>query len=229
MGTTPFSFQNEQLEMAYYLELQRRVFDIFRYVSCHEANFKTYSVIIESVLVDAGSFFDSQCQTLIRHLSSERKAFKEELNVKDFKRKAEGKENFNFGDYRTLLEAEFTMSAKSVNLNPYDDAFFGNPTRYAPDKVNGFILSPFSDWAKMNIASSWWTAFTDLKHDRLSNFRNATLGAVVYTMAAVFIVLTVHNDAIFKQGRVDIAAYDLFLPKYWKPKGRVFPGHPTWE
>src|SRR3954467_15609011 len=99
METTPFSFQNEQLEMAYYMELQRRVFDIFRYVSCHEANFKTYSVIIESVLVDAGSFFDSQCQTLIRHFASKGRTFKGELKLKDFKRKAESKDNFNFGDY----------------------------------------------------------------------------------------------------------------------------------
>src|SRR3954454_9812370 len=99
MGTTPDFFQHEQLEMAYYLELQRRVLDIFRYVSCHEANFKTYSVVIESVLVDAGSFFDSQCQTLIRYLASKEQTFREELAVRGFKRKAERKHNFNFDDY----------------------------------------------------------------------------------------------------------------------------------
>jgi len=228
METTPIGSQHEQLEMAYYMELQRRVFDIFRYVSCHEANFNTYSVIIESVLVDAGSFFDSQCQTLIRHFAQGH-TFKEELKVRDFKRKAETKDNFNFGDYRTLLESEFTMSAMSVNLNRYDGAFFANPTRYMPDNVNGFIVSPFSDWAKADTASFWWAAFTDLKHDRLSNFRNATLGAVVYTMAAVFIVLTLHNEPTFKEGRVEPAVYDLFLPKYWKCKGRSFPGIFTWE
>ena len=64
METTPFDFQSEQLEIAYYMELQRRLIDVFRYLSCHEADFKTYSVIIESVLVDAGSFFDSQCPIL---------------------------------------------------------------------------------------------------------------------------------------------------------------------
>jgi hypothetical protein len=65
MITVPAPLANQQLEIAYYFELQRRVFDIFRYVSCHKANFNVYSVVVESVLVDAGSFFDSQCQTLI--------------------------------------------------------------------------------------------------------------------------------------------------------------------
>src|SRR5690348_3898973 len=109
MGMTPSAFPNEQIEVAYYMELQRRVFDIFRYISCHEANFSAYSVILESVLVDAGCFFDSQCQTLIRHLVSQGMTFREENNVKEFRRKAEGKDNFNFGDYRALLEADFTM------------------------------------------------------------------------------------------------------------------------
>jgi hypothetical protein len=228
MGMTAPGFQNEQLEMAYYLELQRRVIDIFRYVSCNETNFKTYSVIIESVLVDAGSFFDSQCQTLIRDFASKRK-FTEESKVRDFKRKSEGKDNFNFRDYRILLESEFILSTKSVNLNRYDDAFFANPTRHAPDQMNGFLVSPFGNWSRADTSSPWWAAFTNLKHDRLSTFRDATLGAVVSTMAAVFIVLTLHNEAAFKQGRVEPAIYDLFIPKYWKREGTLFPGIFTWK
>jgi hypothetical protein len=228
MGTTPAPLPNQQLEIAYYMELQRRIFDIFRYVSCHEANFGTYSIILESVLVDAGSFFDSECQTFIRHLASNGYTFKAEANVKDFRRKGEGKDNFNFADYRTLLESDFRVSTMEVNLNPYDDAFFANPAQHIPDKVNGYLLSPFKDWSTGS-SSFWWSAFTDLKHDRLSNFRNATLGAVVHTMAAVFVILSINNESAFKQGQISTAAYDLFLPKYWKWKGRVMPGNLMWE
>lgn len=177
MGSAPAPLANQQLEIAYYMELQRRIFDIFRYVSCHENNFNTYSIILESVLVDAGSFFDSECQTLIRHLATNGHKFAGQNNIKDFGRKVEAKDNFNFGDYRMLLEAHFKISSMVVNLNPYEDAYFGNPTQYSPDKVSGYVVSPFSDWAKADTPSFWWKAFTDLKHDRLSNFRNATLGA----------------------------------------------------
>jgi hypothetical protein len=110
------------MDIPYYLELQRRMFDIFRYVSCHEKNFGTHSVILEGLLVDTCAFFDSLCQTLIREKSLATN-------------KASGE--FNFGDYRTILESAFALSTKEVNLNPYDDALYSNPIHYAPDKNYG--------------------------------------------------------------------------------------------
>ena len=53
--------------------------DTFRYVSCHEKNFETHSVILESLLVDTCSFFDSLCQTFIREKSQAGYAFKQEV------------------------------------------------------------------------------------------------------------------------------------------------------
>ena len=202
--------------------------DIFRYVSCHKNNFDTYSIIMESVLVDTGSFFDSLCQTFIRALSSSGHRFKRESHISDFVKKASGSDNFNFADYRTLLEGEFTLSGRQVNLNPYEDAFYANPTSYAPDKVSGYLVTPFQEWAT-DAPSPWWRAFTDLKHDRLNNFRQATLGNVIHCLAAVFIVLTLHNEPLFKDGHVASELYHLFLPKYWKSKGRIFSGHFIWE
>jgi len=216
------------LDIAYYTELQRRVLDIFRYVSCHKDNFGTYSIIMESVLVDTGSFFDSLCQTFIRAMSSSGHRFKQESHIPDFVKKANGSDNFNFTDYRTLLEGEFTLSGRQVNLNPYEGAFYANPTSYAPDKVTGYLIRPFQEWAT-GAPSPWWRAFTDLKHDRLSNFRQATLGNVIHGLAAVFVVLTLNNEPLFKDGHVAPELYHLFLPKYWEWKGRVFPGNFTWK
>jgi hypothetical protein len=143
MTTAPTPVPKQQLDIAYYVELQRRVLDIFRYVSCHKTNFDAYSIIMESVLVDTGSFFDSLCQTFVRAMSSSGHRFKQESHIQDFARKASGTDNFNFADYRTLLEGEFTLSGRQVNLNPYEDAFYGNPTSYAPDKVSGYLVMPF--------------------------------------------------------------------------------------
>jgi len=210
------------------MELQRRVLDIFRYVSCHKNNFETYSIITESVLVDTGSFFDSLCQTLIRGMSSSGMHFKQEGQIPNFAQKASGRDNFNFGDYRTLLEGEFAVSGRQVNLNPYEDAFYANPTSYAPDNVTGYQVAPFQEWAT-GTPSPWWSAFTDLKHDRLRNFRQATLGNLIHALAAVFIVLTLQNEPLFKGGHVAPNLYELFLPKYWRSKGRIFPGNFLWE
>jgi hypothetical protein len=54
----------------------------------------------------------------------------------------------------------------------------------------------------MSRRSQWWKAFTKLKRDRLWNFRQATLGSVIYSLGAA----------------------NLFFPKYWNAKGRPFPG-----
>lgn len=208
------------LDIPYYIELQRRILDIFRYVSCHERNFDTYSVILESLLIDTCSFFDSSCQTLIREKSLAGHGFKQEPQVADFKKKVSGSKEFNFADYRQLLEVEFVLSTKKVNLNPYEDALYSNPMHYLPDAISGYIIEPFAEWAAGS-ASPWWNAFTGLKHNRLSNFREARMRNVIHSLAAVFIILTLRKEAEFKAGSVSLELYELFFPKYWTFKGRV--------
>ena len=217
------------MDIPYYIELQRRMFDIFRYVSCHEKNFDTYSVILESLLVDTCSFFDSLCQTLIREKSLAGMTFKHESQIGDFKRKVSDAAEFNFGDYRTLLEGDFVLSEKEVNLNPYEDALYSNPMRYAPDKISSYLIFPFREWADSTSPSPWWRAFTDLKHDRLRNFREAKLKNAIHALAATFIILAIRNENEFKAGSITPELYDLFFPKYWTFKGRVMPGIFLWS
>jgi len=202
--------------------------DIFRYVSCHERNFDTYSVILESLLIDTCSFFDSSCQTLIREKSLAGHTFKLESRIGEFKKKVSGGKEFNFGDYRELLEGEFELSTKKVNLNQYEDALYSNPMHYLPDEISGHEITPFQEWATGSI-SPWWSAFTGLKHDRLSNFRDARLRNGIYSLAAVFIILTLRNEIEFKAGAVSLELYELFFPKYWAFRGRVSVMNFTWS
>lgn len=216
------------IDIPYYVELQRRMFDIFRYVSCHEKNFETHSVMLESLLIGAASFFDSQCQTFIREKSDARHVFTQEANVKDFKVKAEGKDNFTCADYRVLLESDFGLSKRAVNLNPYEDAMVLNPLSHAPDKINGYPIEPFGEWGQ-NKSLPWWNTFTNLKHDRLKNHKDATLVNTVRALAAAFVILTLQNEADFKEGTTSPELYDLFFPMYWERKGRVSVMNFTWK
>jgi hypothetical protein len=90
-------------------------------------------------------------------------------------------------------------------------------------------VKPFKEWATPGSSSPWWRAFTHLKHDRLTNFREATFGNCVYALAADFVLLTLSNEHEFKDGHVSPEVYDLFFPKYWTWKGRVMPGVFTWS
>jgi hypothetical protein len=123
--------------------------DIFRYVSCHEKNFDTYSVVLESLLIDTCSFFDSSCQTFIREKSLAGHTFKQESRVGDFEKKVSGSAEFNFGDYRQLLEGDFVLSKMEVNLNPYEDALYSNPMHYLPDAISGYLRAEQGGFAVM--------------------------------------------------------------------------------
>jgi hypothetical protein len=209
------------LDIPYYLELQRRMQDIFRYVSCHERNFDTYSIILESLLIDSCSFFDSLCQTFIRGKVQSGNIFAKENEVTDFYDRVSGDEGFNFGHYRKLLEGDFLLSSKEVTLNVYEDAFL-SPMHSLPNRIDGYRIAPFKEWAVIpEIESPWWGAFTSLKHDRIRNFRQATLKNVIYSLSAVFIVLTLNREPEFKSGIVPLEVYDLFFPQYWAFKGRI--------
>jgi hypothetical protein len=204
------------LDLPYYLELQRRMFDIFRYVSCHQKNFVTHSVMLESLLIGACSFFDSQCQTFIREKSHTQHIFRQQFKVKDFKKKVGGRDNFNFGDYRTLLEADFALSKRAVNLNPYEDAMILDPLNYAPKDINGCPIEPLKEWATGK-SPDWWSAFTNLKHDRLKNHQEATLKNTVYALAAGFVILTL-STAFSATSLTPIVSSSSFGPKGPAPK-----------
>jgi len=214
------------LDIFYYLELQRRMFDVLRYVSCHKKNFEVHSIILESLLVDVCSFFNSLCQTFIREITAAGYTFKTQVN--NLNDKLSSKQEFNFGDYRTLLEGDFSLSAKTVDLIRYEGVPHAASLTLDPNKVTGFLVEPFIEWAKGD-SSPWGRAFTDLKHDRLQNFHQATLRNCIFAMAAVFILVTLHHEAEFKSGGVSREIYDLFFPKYWAFAGRVFPGIVMWK
>jgi hypothetical protein len=217
------------LVIPYYLELQRRMLDTFRYVSCHERNFGTYSIVLESLLIDTCSFFDSLCQTFIRKESTAGRGFNEEPRVGQFREKVDSEKDFNFGDYRKLLEGDFVLSAKRVSLNLYEDAFL-DPMHSLPDSNSGYLIAPFLEWASITEDSSpWWTAFTHLKHDRIINSREATLKNALYSLASAFIMLTLTSETDFKTGAVPLEVYNLFFPKYWTFKGRVSVMNFTWS
>ena len=224
-----FMHMKDPSSVSHYLLLQRRMLDVFLTVSCHESNFDVYSVVMESLITEAGSFFDSLCQTFIREEHQAGRIFKNEAMVQDFGAKAmSGGTYFNMGDYRTLLDAEFGFSGREVNLNSYEDRLYSNPLQFSPDQIDGCRLSPLKEWAIGN-RPDWWGVFTGLKHDRVAHHKKATLRHAIHALGAVFILITEREMAAFKAGHISPEVYTLFFPKYWKWKGRVAVMGFTWE
>lgn len=224
------------LELDYFLELQLNMTDIFRYVACHERNFGCFSIRIESSLIDISAFFDSVCQDFIRLRYAEwsvrkkiggagapdAEGFKASNKATKLEEKVSGKAEFNMGDYQTLLEAEFLLSHCEVQLRPYQQNY---PSLKCPD---GYKLRPYLQWENGH-KLSWWEAFTKLKHDRINNFQQATLGNAINALAAVFIVLSFKYQEDFRGGLLVGETYSLFFPLYWTKAGSIMPAVPTWK
>src|ERR1051326_3601318 len=135
--------------LPYFLDLQNRMIDIFTIVSCHETNFGTYSIKIESLFVDVCSFFDSLSQTFVCERHKKGRPFKGQDQVKDFERKiasvggSKGRvqkdEFFNAVDYRSLFEGTFRLSDKEVGINNYEGQLVLNAVQFPVEKADSYI------------------------------------------------------------------------------------------
>jgi hypothetical protein len=210
----------KKLDFPYYLELQRRLAEVILYVSCHEDNFGTYSIKIENLFVDICAFFDSLCQTFIVDQVTQKYNFINQSSINKFSSKVSGKVFFTMDDYKKLLEKEFDLSSKEINLNIYEDYFqFNTKMLYEPSNIIGYKIKPFDNWANQK-SLKWWSAFTKLKHNRLANIKEATLEQTIYSLGATYIILSLKNQNEFKNGNVMDELYEVFYPYYWQAKGR---------
>lgn len=204
------------LDASQYLELQRRVIEIFPFISCRIENFQTFSATLASILLDAGSLFDSFSQNLIRCYAEAQMRFSNEDQVSDYIKKVKGEMNFNMRDYQVLLNLKFKLSKREVNLNTYDDDFCSSPTACYTSFLHKHKMAPFSDWKERGKSLVWWKAFTAVKHDRSMNLKMATLTNVLLATASVFVVLTIfHEDYLLKSPKL-LEILALFSPMYWE-------------
>ena len=206
--------------LPYFIELQNRLIEIFPFVSCHEDNFNTYSIKIESLFVDVCSFFDSLCQTYICEQHRKGYVFKSEAEVGSFAKKLTHEMFFNARDYRVLFEGTFRLSDKEVGINNYDGKLVVNAVQFPPEKTDSYIILPFQDWADGH-STAWWEAYAKLKHNRLANHREATLKNLIYALAGTYIITTFREIDVFRSGGMK-ELYGSFLPWYWGVGGGDF-------
>lgn len=66
-------------------------------------------------------------------------------------------------------------------------------------------LQPYQGWNSTQASQSLmaWKGYNLVKHDRISNYRNATLENAVNLLAALFILLMYEYDQLYKGGNMD--------------------------
>ncbi|MFO1440625.1 MAG: hypothetical protein U1F81_20060 [Verrucomicrobiaceae bacterium] len=203
-----------------FLDLQNRLSETFQFVSCHEENFKTYSVRFCGLLLEAGSFFDSLAQTYIRSRHSSGQPFISDAKIPDLAKKLAGKANFTAADYRTLFEEEPSLrfSTRRVALNVYDNRFFPDLNASAAAAANGtapYYICPFCAWGSGE-SPAWWKAFTKLKHDRTQFLGEASLENLLNACGAVLIMLVFAHEK-FARSFASGDLFRVFSPEFLRP------------
>lgn len=71
-------------------------------------------------------------------------------------------------------------------------------------------LTPFKGWdqARPTSSISWYDAYNHTKHDRIANFDQATFGAVLNAMAALFVLLAAQYGIAVPNDHFQEPAYD---------------------
>ncbi len=214
------------IEAPYFLELQSRLLEIFKYVSCHKDNFNTYSIKIENLFVNVCAFYDSLAQALIRHLHSEGHVFTS--TVSDFTKKMDGDKEMNFKDYRYLLINEFDMKEMEINLNVYEEGYIPNAVRLPIEPIENFLFKPYGKVTSGG-AQKWWRAFTKLKHDRLENIAHAKLKYLIDAMGATYILLTFKQKDAFVNATLPPEIFKVFYPSHMRKGGQVVRAFPKFH
>lgn len=209
-------------EVQYFIELQERTFEIFKYVACHETNFATYSTKIESVLIDICCFFDSLCQNFIRDRALNGFEFVNAGEIKEFNKKVAAKSDFTISDYQKLLDTDLSLHGKELLIKAYQAEW------PFPEVAKDYHISPFGDWVNGR-QLQWWKAFTSLKHNRITNFKEANLRNTIFSLGAVFILLSLKYEESFKNGQLGRDFSSIFSPTYWNVRGMVTIGTQLWR
>ncbi|HLP77120.1 MAG TPA: hypothetical protein VK327_09390 [Candidatus Paceibacterota bacterium] len=215
------------IDVSFYLEMQKQLFEVFLFVACGQKNFDVFSVKLTSLLLEAGSFFDSLSQSFIRDVHKRGESFGVESNCGNFEAKARGEQNFTMADYRIIFEHRYQFSTLALNLNPYGGDSGLSPLLYRHEKNREFLINPFDAW-KDDRALDWWSAFTTLKHDRTANLEKATLRNTLRAFGGAFLVLCFFHEEYLKNGRAQ-DAFHLFTPHHWKLKSLRMRGDLIFE
>jgi hypothetical protein len=174
--------------LCWYERLERNILEFGERVPLTVENETLKAPILASVLIDACSLLDS----MFRDMTSDPVS----VNGKSKTRK-----DCNIADFAWLHLAPFDLpNTRSVMLV--------SPPRYR---------IPFEGWRSLTLNQSytslpWWQAYTDLKHDCLSNLDKATVGFTLDALCALNQIIARRLDMIrmvMRQGWFPSERYDI--------------------
>lgn len=154
-----------QLSRAY-LNLENELKNIFNYIEPTDNNKDVFSYELYKILICICTEVESNCKLI--------------LNANGYKKSTGG--NLNMDDYKKIEQSSLLSKYKVVlnNWRNYDEEI-----DYSPKKIIPFSSFDGDD----SKAPAWYKAYNNVKHNRESNFREASLDNCISALAGLLVLL----------------------------------------
>ncbi len=162
-----FTLFNPELVWEQYTTFEEEFIHYLRYVPLEDEHYNVYSMQLGNLLNNIGSIVDSFLNNAIGC-----DCLNDIQNIAKFRQKKDR----NMEDHRKVFENFYNLSKKEIFI------------------LKDFSkITPFSNW-KENQAIEWWGKYTDIKHDRFKNRKEATLKTTLDALGTLFLLNVIHLD-----------------------------------
>ncbi|UZE92482.1 MAG: hypothetical protein IB616_01330 [Methanosarcinales archaeon] len=163
---------NPHLAWEAYVSIEEDFRKFIYYVPLEREHFDVWSLYLGDLMLRVGSTVDSFFRNaLYSPIMDSADNIKE---IQEIRKKHP--DNINISDYRTIFEPFYQLSSESVHVLRTKDN-----------------VQPFSKFASGK-SPNWWGAYNNIKHDRFSNMKEATLGATLTALAGLFLLNVLHLE-----------------------------------
>jgi hypothetical protein len=164
-----------------YKKLEEDFMELSYYIAIDKKQLKTYSIKIADLILRSVS----ECENIAKELCK-----KENIKFRDKNGKI--RQYILFNEYINRLEEVYGLGHKHVSCifnNIKQDTFDIKHTPFAKKKImkNG----------KEKEFLNWYNSYNLIKHDRVKNFREANLGNLIDSLAALFLLNVYYMDITF--------------------------------
>ena len=172
MGMTQKSWEPKDIEFVFssYEGYEASVLEFLKTIPYDKQNEGAWSPGLVSLFVDICATIDS----VSRHILSDGKGEEDiiEVETESGELKSKKVRDLNIDDFERLWKEVIDMSSGVVV--------------YVYATYPYCAISPYSNH---RAPDGWWTIYNALKHNRLSNYKNANISGVIIALAALFLLL----------------------------------------
>lgn len=159
-----------------YLNLEKRLYDLSKYVTFDQQNRDTWSETFASYIILTGSSVDTFFRDLVECPCVENEPSFKEVNHRIQNR---GNKSWNIHDFRDAYEPIYEFSQNILKV-PFGLSHYP-------------VIQPFDQFSISNGIPNWWNVYNNLKHEYYDKLHHATLDQAINALGGLLLLNVLHK------------------------------------